>query len=597
MSIWKYQEVVEFACGISKQPVILLEVIYNGLITHLNNGHLDQWANFLQSLRRELPKIMEFDVFHNQYFNYSTTDDPTIYVPNRFYKFDDKAPEIEAISIVETDSAVHSSIEAHCSISVSTKALLTKVLKVLQKIQERMKVVITSFIMWDEPFIFGQTAVNAADGDEETTKLLKTTLKLGPSTVLFHLSDCYLSQSAYKYIAQQLHDCRQMQSLCLRGIWQMVPVNLGESIKSMTELKICNMERSMMTATTGQQIMLGLSACRYLEEVCFLYTKLANTITDLFDCPGCPGFEFLITLDLTKTKLSENDVDSIARALNQNKLPHLKHLILSSNRLTSLLGTLMLFDVGYPFLEMLNLEDTGLTSPDITSLSQAIRWNKMPKLKKLNIAQNKLNGRISDLFGEINYPRLSSLEELNLAYCYLKKDDLKCLFKAISTNMSHCKILQLAGNELRGIVGELFAEARLSFLEELHLQKAKLEKEDLLDLSSAIEQGKLKGLLQMSLQGNNFQDFEDAVEHLFKTCAAQFRRERIEINMSLNDLSNPDDFIKKIHSVCSGTNVSMNWSKVTEVDGKGGLMSFGSVHCLSLKPGKWHSIPIRLTFS
>ena len=84
-------------------------------------------------------------------------------------------------------------------------------------------------------------------------------------------------------------------------------------------------------------------------------------------------------------------------------------------------------EVRFPSLEMLSLDGTGLTQNDIATLSQAIRLNKIPKLKTLSIAENRVNGCIHDLFGESNQLQFTLLETLNLAHCSLKKTDLKHL--------------------------------------------------------------------------------------------------------------------------------------------------------------------------
>ena len=591
----QYQEVIKFACNLTGQSDLFLDIIYSRLIVYLNTTRLYQnYRHFLQSLGKELSEKMKFDMFHNKYFNHTTTEDPRVHIPSRFYRFDNNTPEHEAVCFEEEGSVTFHPFEAHCSISVSSKSLLTKVLKVLQKIQTRIRVVVTSFDMLDESLLQGRNAINAADSDIEETKLLKNTLKLSPSAVFFHLNECCLSQPAYKYIAQQLNGCQNLQSLCLDGIRQMTPVNLGESIATMTSLRYCNMERSRMTCAICQKLMLGLSKCFKLEVVSFVSTKLTDSIANLFNGPLHYKFESLQTLYLIQGELTENDIGSLGNAVKHSKLPHLKHLSLSSNRLTNILKKLIPHEARFPFLEMLSLEDTGLAQNDIASLSQAIRLNKIPKLKTLDIARNRVSGCIKHLFRESNQLRFTSLETLSLAHCSLKKTDLKRLCKVFGSKfLSNCKRLNLAGNVLAGILGEMLAEDGLRFIQGLNLDRTKLNKDDLQSLSQAIEQERLPRLAQLSLNDNNFRDVEGEIKHLFKVCAEYFRKTRMEILMSLNDVSNPEEFKNDINSLCMGTKVSMNWRQVTDFDGQRGRANFGFMQSFSLKPGVWYRIPVR----
>ena len=203
-SIWQHQEVIKFACGLSKQPGQFLEVIYSRLTSHLKDNWTDNiFPNFLQSLGRELSETMKFDVFHNRYFNYTTNSDPNVYMVTRFYRFDVNCPEKEAVTF-QVDESTLNLPGVYCSISALCKDALNNILKILQGIQRHVKITVTSFHVSDMPTNINTHPMELATNDGDSTKLLKGTLKLGPSTLWFHINDCYLTQSAFKYIVQEL---------------------------------------------------------------------------------------------------------------------------------------------------------------------------------------------------------------------------------------------------------------------------------------------------------------------------------------------------------------------------------------------------------
>ena len=127
-------------------------------------------------------------------------------------------------------------------------------------------------------------------------------------------------------------------------------------------------------------------------------------------------------------------------------------------------------------------------------------------------------------------------------------------------------IITCGWQQFAGIVEELFLEDGLPFVENLNLQETKLNKVDILSLSSAIEQGKLPGLRQLSLNKNNFCGFEEALEDLFQTCIRNYKRKGITISISGNDVSKLEEFKDKINSLCAGTMVSLSERQGTIFD-------------------------------
>ena len=118
-----------FAIGLSDQPDVLLGIIYDRLTRYLIIKPVyNNYDVFLQSITRELPKQFLIDANHNKYFNHVTKDDPIVYIPSRFYKFDDDTPEFKAVRYEVDESILGVCPHAECLIQVSGGALFINVL-------------------------------------------------------------------------------------------------------------------------------------------------------------------------------------------------------------------------------------------------------------------------------------------------------------------------------------------------------------------------------------------------------------------------------------------------------------------------------------
>ena len=227
-SIAAHHNVFWFACSLFPQPEIFLEVIYAGLMAFLKLFPTDKLdPSLLRQLQRELSDLSQFelfDVFHNKYFNHTTTDNPKVYVPSQFYVFDSNTPEREAITFHVDESKVDSVAEAQCCLHATSKDSLNNILKVLLKLQKHVKVITTCLIVKEAT---SETQSMKCTETDRETKLLKRAIKLSHDTLTFCMKNCYLSQSVFKYIVKQLHSCNQLESLSLVGIQQMIPANLG----------------------------------------------------------------------------------------------------------------------------------------------------------------------------------------------------------------------------------------------------------------------------------------------------------------------------------------------------------------------------------
>ena len=230
---------------------------------------------------------------------------------------------------------------------------------------------------------------------------------------------------------------------------------------------------------------------------------------------------------------------------------------MSSNFLSGYVGKLLLLDEDnnsvYSSLTHLNLSNA-----EFGELVQAARWNKLPSLKSLDISCNKLSGIMQD-FKQNSFPRL---EKLNLSSIHLNKDDVKHLANALVDNsLQNLKCLNLTGNVLRGSLQELFGDQFIPSLKALILSETHLNEQDLVSLSNAIQQGKLPQLDELSLLDNNFRGIEGALENFLKSCAKYFKRKEVFIRLSLDDVSDPQSFEEKVNNLVQNTKITISLRK------------------------------------
>ena len=87
-TIWKHQEVIKLACGMTDRLDIFLEIIFDRLSTALRSKFLNSdHMPFLEAVGRELPDEKRMDMLHNKYLNYISQDCPTTFIPSKFYEF------------------------------------------------------------------------------------------------------------------------------------------------------------------------------------------------------------------------------------------------------------------------------------------------------------------------------------------------------------------------------------------------------------------------------------------------------------------------------------------------------------------------------
>ena len=564
-SIDEHQEVIKFAICLSGQSCELLEVIYERLafVSRIEFFH-NMLEDFLKSLGKELPEHNPMDTFHNRYFNFATEDNPILHIPSKYYVFkcfNHKIPDSGDIDYQINDSGDYS--PAKCFLNVHDNNTMGNVLEILQHIPQEIKVtkLMVEGLSLNPEICF--------TGDRSTCdrldKGIERTLKIGRNMGSFLVCNSYLSDSVFEHISQQLHGCDQLEHLTLVSINPPIPQKFGDAISTMMSLKNADISCIQMTQVSRRSLLNDLSTCRNLKSLSLCEVELTDNVHILFAGRNHAGFHSLEAVNLRNAKLSRCDLLVITDAVDCNKLPQLQGLYLADNMLSERVEILTSIGgekyVLYPVLEVLHLENTNLQPCDIKQLSQALCKRKIPKLKNLNLGGNDLTNTITDLFGDVVHPAYSSLEELHLPCTGLQQKDIIDLSRVMSgSEMANCKSLNLSDNKLTGLLIELFGEVGLPHVQKLVMENTNFSKADVAAVCNAIEGEKLLKLSKLCLGKNSLNGLEEDIKHLYKTSIAYFKQNRLEINLTLDDVSDPEEFSDQLGAMCEGTMVSRSWS-------------------------------------
>ncbi|XP_051718377.1 ribonuclease inhibitor [Ctenopharyngodon idella] len=144
--------------------------------------------------------------------------------------------------------------------------------------------------------------------------------------------------------------------------------------------------------------------------------------------------------------LTDESCDVLASALNSN--PHLKMLDLTGNKLGDSKIELFLAILKNPHskLESLWLIDCGLTDQDCADLTLALSSDNSC-LRELNLSKNTFGDSGIKHLSNVKNPH-SKLESLWLIDCDITDEGCSALASALTSNLSHLKILYMCDKKL-----------------------------------------------------------------------------------------------------------------------------------------------------
>ena len=446
-------------------------------------------AGLLDSLWQEVPDKKISDPLHNRFINL-IKDKKGVVVPSSSYVFRDLSGIVQGAKLhIDRKS---SPLPAECTIEVIGNDQFHDVLKLIKKISKYQQVQITWLCIQHaitkdgyiarmlemrsedindeedpanieelgpgrtpddgdtDPFLaemmkdavifkginnetvakLGQDLVTDAENNaQEIEQLITNYTVLSKDIKAIRLENCDLSPASSNYILKQLQGCDKITELDLSSVKE-IPEELGEAISGMTLLRmvtICNAKQ-----LAAKSIISGLANCQHLEMLELNGNILTDAVENLFGDSNHRGFPSLTFLHLSVTKICAADLEAIAGATRNGKLPALKQLELSDNILTGLIEHLV--TVEYPSLDILWLDKTQLSKADLRSLSEAVHEGRMPELKDLNLANNTLTDCMKILFGGSDHYGLNSLVHFKFENTKLNADDLTYLTEAVKSD-------------------------------------------------------------------------------------------------------------------------------------------------------------------
>ena len=186
-----------------------------------------------------------------------------------------------------------------------------------------------------------------------------------------------------------------------------------------------------------------------LKEVDLSENVLTNCLSGLFGSFDSPEFPWLRRLCLNNCCLGEVDLVSIFNA--GIKLVELEELDLSNNSLKNLFQSFLggANHPGFPSLQSLRLKSCQLSATDLVILGDSIHTGKLPTLCELDLSNNILTNWLRCLLGIESKTDLLSLCQLMLDNTHLHKDDVKSISTALTfIKLPKLKLLSLKGNSL-----------------------------------------------------------------------------------------------------------------------------------------------------
>ena len=170
-------------------------------------------------------------------------------------------------------------------------------------------------------------------------------------------------------------------------------------------------------------------------------------------------------------------------------------------------------------------------------------------LDDINLSGNDLSGVSSIRLGNITSPVTLKLEDTHMATELLKSI---CQL----TSVVKLKELDLSVNTLKGCLHHLLSEPHqgLQSLEELNLGYTELNKNDIEVLTRATQRQVLPALNMLVLDKNNLDTMQRETEELIRTCVTHHQRE-LRLWLEFNDLSK--EIKEKWNRLCQETHIKI----------------------------------------
>ena len=469
VSIMEYREIILFACGLTAKSQVMLDFLYQMYqetyfkIEDQPDGEMVLIAACEEV--SEMSGMKRIDPFHNQYLNFIDQHINEVeFSPSRFYVFKPQdlcyGFEANLPKIRLSFRELLNPLPAECILHVVGNNALEFCLKAVRVIANYQEVSIGGLSIMEVNTMFDdemesntntKAELNKESEEdclpESLTRKFNETVNIGQNIRIVRITDCQLSSSMFKHLAEELNGCSRLEELKFHSA-DGIPPELGEVLSTARSLKRVAVVWCNMPESVSQHILKGLSHCSELNTVRLTGNKLSSCMESFLN----RHFDFLTKLDISRTELGKEDIISLSQAFRQSKLPQLHELDLSYNNLegkmTVLFGKASVkYSPNYNSIETLKLTCKKLSAEDTIYLSQIMRIHNLPALKDLDLSDNCLTHCIGEMM--TGMVELTSLESLNLAGTELAKDDLHILSDTLKTGkLPHLQELNLQRNNL-----------------------------------------------------------------------------------------------------------------------------------------------------
>ena len=537
-TVMQHRQVVLLISGLMSDPSPIIHLVCEYWV---KDGKKSAGKTLIEAMFHEAGLPVPKDLLHNQWINYYNhsegliKDTSPVYIPSRWYSFINMKAKVSCnIQQGDTDVPVctMSIIDPHITV---TEDLLSVCHRICQhQAVKNLYLYMVGCKDLPEPHVF---------------TISKNTESMG-------ITFCQLPTETLSHLMQQINQCDALRVLDLSGttLTGRLSSFLPDPHPGLPELETLNLIHTALNKEDLQHLshITQSNKLPKLKVLDLSKNALTGCLASFVPDPHS-GLLELENLDLRNTALSKDDLQYLSHTTDSNKLPKLT-LTLDRSHNSFLPDP----HPELPELETLKLRYTGLNKEDLQHLSHITQYNKLPKLRSLDLSDNTLTACLTSFLPD-PHPGLLELRELDLENTELNKEDLQHLSYITQYNkLPSLKCLDLSWHILTGCLTSFLPDPHpgLPELEKLNLERTALNKEDLQHLTHLIQTHKLPGLKDLNLWRNRLSEMETDFEHLIEACVNHHQRE-LKLRLWYNSLY--DDFEKKWEQRCAGTKIILHY--------------------------------------
>ena len=551
-----------FAAGLADNPHALFNRVYEALRTRFvrDASPGEGYQLFLESLwceRRNMSTIQGRNPLCNEFINYVTKLDSTLFIPSQCFVFETPTAGTRGTRY-DTDRAClkgWSSKAAEYVVKVVGNEMLCDVLQVLRTIVQHQQVVVSNLNMdcINTCSDNTRTLLDLLRDKRNNDRAERITDKSGKTKLLFDIIKRKVYEDGDPGNESTTDILRSALEEKGGSTEDTTSALMLEILKNSTEVHGINaISRRILDSiviSTGISS-LSMTKCQ-LQSCVFLYVmqQLVNcTKLTKLDLSGTFGLrEDTRDIIASITSLKELSLYNccMARTVSHTLMVgvlncnNLEILNLGENTLTDSIAYLMSQTTGFPELKTLLLSDAELSNDDILSISVAVKNDKLPHLQNLHLTWNDLTNCLKRFFFTEQHPGFRSLEEFRVDNTRISELDIWAISDAIlQDKLPNMKELAYSPDILNQLLTSFLSHGGLEhpgyqFVERLTLRGTKFS---LPCLSSALRMGQFPRVRDMDF---SFSSLRNSLGALFgdPTCTFPVLE---SLNLTSSELSATD---------------------------------------------------------